>query len=101
MKAYLVVQLRRGDIVIMHKLFAERQSAFVYMSQANDTVSSWWKVVEVDANQVYVGNPCEIVMDVAWDVDNRVKIIGVYPLDQIPENIKQEDDYFVETLVCE
>lgn len=101
MKAYLVVQLRRGDIVVMHKLFAERQNAFMYMFQANDSVSSWWKVVEVDANLVYVGNPCEIVLDVAWDSTNRVKVIGVYPLNQLPPAIKDEDDYFVETLVCE
>jgi hypothetical protein len=101
MLGYVVVQLRRGDIVRMCRLFLSRNAAFQYLAEQEDTTSSWWKVVEIESNHIAPNARCEVVLDIAWDRNNRVKIIGVYAEDGIPNEIKEKDEYFAELLACE
>ena len=100
MLVYIVVQLRCGDIVSMHKMFTEKANAFQYMSTAKDSQTSWWKVVEFESN-VVLGRAYDIVLRVNWEKSNRVTIEEIYDHGyDIPQKFGGRH-YFIETLLCE
>ena len=100
MLVYIVVQLRCGDIVCMHKMFTEKANAFQYMSNAKDSQTSWWKVVEFESN-VVLGRAYDIVLRVNWEKSNRVTIEEIYDHGyDIPQKFGGRH-YFIETLLCE
>lgn len=100
MMVYIVIQLRFGDMVSMHRMFTEKSKAFQYMSRAKDTETSWWKVVEFDLH-VVVGREYDIVVRVSWEKSNRATIEEIYDHGyDIPQKYSGRH-YFIETLFCE
>ena len=97
MLAYIVVQLRSGDMIAMRRMFSTRSGAFQYLADCQDTETSWWKVVEVDSNEISHGIPVDIVLRVRWETSNRVTFIGAYQPGHVPEQYSS-DHYFAETL---
>ena len=97
MIAYLVVQMRSGDMIAMHRMFSTRGGAFQYLADCQDSETSWWKVVELDSNDIQHGLPVDIVLRVRWETSNRVTFIGAYQPGHIPEQYSS-DHYFAETL---
>jgi hypothetical protein len=100
MKVFMVIQLRFGDMVSMHKMFTEKSNAFQYICNAKDTETSWWKVVEFDSN-VVVGREYDIVVRVNWEKSNRATVEEIYDHGyDIPHKYGGRH-YFIETLRCE
>jgi hypothetical protein len=100
MMVYIVIQLRFGDMVSMHRMFTDKSKAFQYMSRAKDTETSWWKVAEFDSN-VVVGREYDIVVRVSWEKSNRATIEEIYDHGyDIPQKYSGRH-YFIETLFCE
>lgn len=97
MFAYLVIQLRSGDMVAMRKIFSTRSNAFAYLAEQEDTETSWWKILEIDSTDIQFGLPVEIVLRVRWETSNRVTFIGAYQPGFIPSRYSS-DHYFAEIL---
>ena len=97
MLAYLVIQLRSGDMIAMRRMFSNRPAAFAYLAEQRDTETSWWKVVELDSTDIQFGLPVDIVLRVRWETSNRVTFIGAYQPGFIPPQYSS-DHYFAETL---
>jgi hypothetical protein len=100
MKAYLVLQLRRGDMISMHKLYSNPAYAWNYLSHVQDTDSSWWKVLEIDEPNLQPNTPMDIVIRVRWETSNTVKYVGGFTPRNVPPQY-DEDRYFAETLTLE
>ena len=97
MLAYLVIQLRSGDMIAMRKLFSTRPGAFAYLAEQQDTETSWWKILEIESNDIQFGIPVDIVLRVRWETSNRVTFIGAYQPGFVPQQYSS-DHYFAETL---
>lgn len=101
MRVYIVIQLRFGDIVSMHRMFAEKSNAFHYMSNVKDTETSWWKVVEFESRNLVLGTEYDTVVRVSWGKSNRATIEEIYDHGyDIPQKYSGRH-YFIETLLCE
>jgi hypothetical protein len=101
MKVYVVVQMRCGDIVSMHKMFTERLKAFEYLSKVKDTETSWWKILEFEDSKISVGMTYDVVTRVSWDKSNRATIEEIYDHGyDIPRHFNGRH-YFVDYLLCE
>lgn len=96
--AFLVLQLRSGDMVSMHRLFLSRNSAWQYLMQAADTSTSWWKILEIPDANLDVNNNVEIAIRVRWETSNRVTYVGTYAPNNAPNNLDSED-IFVELML--
>ena len=100
---YVLLQIREGDMISLRAMTMTRQGALHCMFNVMNTggdPTSWWKVLQVDDVNVEEGNPYDVVVDVHWETSNRARIIGVYPVGHIPNNIRQNARYFAETLNC-
>jgi hypothetical protein len=100
MKVFVVIQLRFGDMVSMHRMFTNKSNAFQYISNATDTETSWWKVVEFDSN-VVPDREYDVIVRVSWEKSNRATIEEIYDHGyDIPQKYSGRH-YFIETLRCE
>ncbi len=100
MMVYIVIQLRCGDVVSMHRMFTEKSKAFQYMSNAKDTETSWWKVVQFESNVVQK-REYDVIVRVSWEKSNRATVEQIYDHGyDIPEKFGGRH-YFIETLLCE
>jgi hypothetical protein len=98
---FIVLQMRCGDIISMHKMFIQRIEAFKYLSTVKDTETSWWKIVEFKNNFVKINNKYDIVIRVSWKRSNRATVEEIYDNGyDIPDKFNGSN-YFVDTLVCE
>jgi hypothetical protein len=101
MMVYIVLQLRCGDIISMHKMFTQKIEAFKYLSTVKDTETSWWKIVEFKTNFVKINNNYDVVVRVNWKGSNRAFVEDIYDHGyDIPDKFNSSS-YFVETLLCE
>jgi hypothetical protein len=102
MVAYLVLQLRGGDILYMYRLYADRHSAYEFIENYHgETNSMWWKVMPVHSGCIQVGGSYDIVLNVRWQTSNRVMVVGVYDVGMIPDFVRENVKYYAETLTCE
>jgi hypothetical protein len=101
MVAYLVLQLRGGDMLSMYRLYSNRQSAYQFIE--NDTKNlpdAWWKVLPVYSGDIQAGLTYDIVVHLQWETTNHVAVVGVYDPGMIPQNILQNYKFNAETLTC-
>lgn len=100
MMIYIVVQLRCGDMVSMHRMFTDKSKAYKYLSNVKDTETSWWKVVQFEMNAI-LDKEYDVVLRVNWEKSNRATIEEIYDHGyDIPDKFSGRH-YFVETLLCE
>jgi hypothetical protein len=100
MIAYIVINLREGDMISVIGAYRTRQSAnehILEMMEYHDTSSSWWKIVEYDHNMVQPGN-YDIVIRVSWGSSNRVKVMGMFQQGTVPEQRYDGERYFIESV---
>ena len=104
---YLVVELRRGDIVQTWAATLTREGAYSRLAaiQANlmNDSRSWWKVVYIpnpEEMNILEGNHYYIAVSVDWEEDNAFSFVGIF--DQIelaPPNIRDNADVWIDQ-VC-
>jgi hypothetical protein len=107
MGMYLVVELRRGDIVQTWAATLTHEGAYSRLAaiQAhvmNDT-RSWWKIVYVPnplGIHLVEGNHYYIAVSVDWEEDNDFAFVGMFDqLELAPPNIRDNADIWVDQ-VC-
>ena len=102
MVAYVVLQIRSGDILTMYRLYADRHSAYEFIENyRGETNSVWWKVMPIHSGDIQVGQTYEIVLNVHWETSTRVMVVGVYDPGMIPETVRDNQQFYAETLTCE
>jgi hypothetical protein len=103
MVAYLIINLREGDMVSIVRMYSTRHQVIQFMEQhlIGDAETSWWKVVEIPQNiqpLVYY----DVLIRVRWETSNRVTLIGCYNAGGLPAHARYEGEhYFTENLMCE
>ena len=101
MVAYVVLQFR-CDILAMYRLYSNKHSAYNFIENYTDeTKNMWWKVMPIHSGDIQVGQTYEIVLNVFWETSPRVMVVGVYDPGMIPENIRENELLYAETLTCE
>jgi hypothetical protein len=98
--AYIVMQIRSGDLVVMHRMFTNKTYAYEYLYQLPDTSTSWWKVLEVFDENLVGGETYDIAVKVRWGTSNRVTYLGAYQPGCVPQQILNDNNYqyFVQNL---
>ncbi len=99
MIAYLVMNMREGDMVSLVSAHGNRQNAEQRLLAAmlNDSSTAWWKIIEIDVPQI--GVEYDFVVRVSWGSSNRVRFIGAFQVGTVPQRY-DGDRYFTENLIC-
>jgi hypothetical protein len=101
--AYLVVNLREGDMISMVRFCRSRNAAFQHLQDLiihHDTSTTWWKIVEFDIDQQLDAGNYDVVLRVSWGSSNRVRVIGVFQPGLVPAGYDGEK-YFTERVRLE
>jgi hypothetical protein len=94
---FAVIELRRGDIAQSWAVCEHYIDACHRLYNLMTTIStptSWWKIVEFNTNAIA---PFYIVINVEWESDNQVTVLGCYQtLDMIPNNYRNSNRYWID-----
>jgi hypothetical protein len=94
---FAVIELRRGDIAQTWAVCEQYNDACHKLSSLMAIISiptSWWKIVEFNTNAIA---PFYIVINVEWDSDNMVNVLGCYQmLNMIPNNYRNSNCYWID-----
>jgi len=101
MRAYILLQMRAGDMVSMLHMYTHRVDAFQALENIIDNSTSWYKVLEIEHNALQPGLLVEVVLRVRWSTSNRVTLVGVFQPGFVPERLTFSDTHFIETLQCQ
>ena len=101
MLAYILLQLRAGDMVSMLRLFAHRADAFRALENLIDNSTSWYKIVEINHNNLQLDLNVEIVLSFLLATSNRVTLVGVFQPGFVPDRLTYSDSHFTENMRCE
>lgn len=100
MVAFIVLNLREGDMVSILGAYPTRQQANQRMLDAmeqHDSSTSWWKIVEYGAPDPNPGY-YDVVVRVSWGSSNRVRVIGMFQHGSIPQGMYEGERYFTESV---
>jgi hypothetical protein len=99
---YVILQIREGDIVDIRGLSLSRETAFhcMYNNMIGNDPTSWWKIVQFEHHNLDAGAIYEVAVDVHWESSLRTRVIGIYPVGDIPNVVRDNDRYFVDAIFC-
>ncbi len=97
--AYLVMNLREGDMVSLIAMYKDRGDAYYRLTnliEEYDSSTSWWKILKVEIPDLPSG-VYDVTVRVNWGGSNRVKFIGIQPEGTITSE-PPSDRYFTESV---
>ncbi len=104
---YALLELRRGDIVQTWALTRSWEVATQHLASLMSNLPpaatrlSWWKIVEFDMPDnlfnVPVGTLLYTAVEVDWEDDNEVRIVGVFDqLERVPQEVHESEDIWID-----
>lgn len=97
--AYLVMNLREGDMVSLIAMYKDRGDAYYRLTnliEEYDSSTSWWKILKVEIPDLPSG-VYDVTVRVNWGGSNRVKFISIQPEGTIMSE-HPSDRYFTDSV---
>lgn len=101
---YLVVELRRGDILQTWALCERRDTALQRLSTLmRPDVTSWWKILEIDTPAWMQNSPDGtqfwVALEVDYEDDNEVRFLEIADqFELLPFDVRNSDDSWIDSV---
>jgi hypothetical protein len=96
--AYLLLNLREGDMVSILHVYHSRETAVIRLRELMehfDSTTTWWKILNVEIQDNTAPGFYDAVVRVNWNSSNRIKFIGLFQENTVPDKYDKET-YFSE-----
>jgi hypothetical protein len=101
---FLVVELRRGDIVQSWALTQNRETAVNRLSALmREDSTSWWKILEIDIPEYMLNSPDGTqfwtAVEVDYEEDNEIRFLAIVDQYELfPPDIRNSDDTWIDSV---
>ena len=101
---YLVVELRRGDILQTWALTRTREVAVARLAALmRPDATSWWKILEVDMPPWMINSPegaqFWVALEVDYEEDNEVRFLEIVDqLELMTPDVRNGDDTWIDSV---